>query len=110
MSLQERFHEAVVNLSTGKVESNVRLGPNLHGNGDYDEILQVEKNAIEDEGVRAAIAKLKLPEGTAITADPWIYGTSAPRSLCPVSYAPLGFRQDISAAARLTLHGRLRWH
>ncbi|KAI1611834.1 primary-amine oxidase [Exophiala viscosa] len=71
----DRFHEATVNLSSGKVESNARLGPNMHGNGDYDEILEVEKNALEDEGVRAAIAKLQLPEGTAVTADPWIYGS-----------------------------------
>ncbi|KIV76854.1 hypothetical protein PV11_08709 [Exophiala sideris] len=71
----DRFHEATVNLSSGKVESNARLGPNMHGPGDYDEILQVEKNTLEDEGVKAAIAKLGLPEGTAVTADPWIYGS-----------------------------------
>jgi primary-amine oxidase len=65
----------VVNLSSGKVESNVRLGPNNHGPGDYDEILQVEKNTLEDEGVKAALAKLQLPKGTAVCADPWIYGS-----------------------------------
>ncbi len=47
----------------------------MHGNGDYEEILLVEKNALEDEGVKAEIAKLKLPEGTVVCADPWIYGT-----------------------------------
>ena len=73
--MQNRFHEAVVNLTTGEVERNVRLGENVHGNGDYDEILTVEKNALEDEGVQAEIAKLKLPEGTIVCADPWIYGT-----------------------------------
>jgi primary-amine oxidase len=56
------------------VESNVRLGPNVHGNGDYEELFLVEKNALEDEGVRAEIAKLKLPEGAVVCADPWIYG------------------------------------
>jgi len=61
-------------LSTGKVESNVRLGANIHGNGDYEEILIIEKNALEDEGVKAEIAKLSLPEGTIVCADPWIYG------------------------------------
>merc|ERR1712230_258220 len=71
----DRFHEAVVNLTTGQVESNVRLGPNMHGNGDYDEILQVEKNALEDEGVKEALKKLQLPEGTVVCADPWIYGS-----------------------------------
>lgn len=38
----------------------------------------VEKNALEDEGVKAEIAKLQLPEGTVICADPWIYGKSCP--------------------------------
>jgi hypothetical protein len=46
----------------------------MHGNGDYDEILQVEKNALEDEGVKEALKKLQLPEGTVVCADPWIYG------------------------------------
>jgi hypothetical protein len=36
----------------------------------------VEKNALEDEGVKAEIAKLQLPEGTVVCADPWIYGES----------------------------------
>ncbi|KAK5240787.1 hypothetical protein LTR40_013594, partial [Exophiala xenobiotica] len=47
----------------------------MHGNGDYDEILQVEKNALEDEGVKEALKKLQLPEGTVVCADPWIYGS-----------------------------------
>jgi primary-amine oxidase len=34
----------------------------------------VEKIALEDEGVKAEIAKLQLPEGTVIISDPWIYG------------------------------------
>jgi len=63
-----------VNLSTGKVESNVRLGANVHGAGDYEEILLIERNALEDEGVKAEIAKLNLPEGSIVCADPWIYG------------------------------------
>jgi hypothetical protein len=36
----------------------------------------VEKNALENEGVKAEIAKLQLPEGTVVCADPWIYGES----------------------------------
>ncbi|KAL8840584.1 MAG: hypothetical protein Q9170_001270 [Blastenia crenularia] len=71
----DKFHEAVVNLSRQKVDSNVRLGPNIHGPGDAEEILAVEKAVLEDEGVRAEIAKLELPEGTAIISDPWIYGS-----------------------------------
>lgn len=69
-----KFHEAVVNLSTGTLELNVRLGPNLHAPGDGDEIFAIERAALEDEGVQAAIAKLQLPEGSQIVIDPWIYG------------------------------------
>ena len=61
-------------MSSGKVESNLRLGPNIHSNADGGEIIAVEKIALEDEGVRAEIAKLQLPEGTVIISDPWIYG------------------------------------
>jgi primary-amine oxidase len=72
-----KFHEAVVNLSTGTLELNVRLGPNLHAPGDGDEIVAIERTALEDEGVQAAIAKLQLPEGSQIVIDPWIYGKHA---------------------------------
>ena len=73
--MKDKLHEATVNLTLGKVESNARLGPNIHGSADGVEILLVEKVALEDERVKAEIAKLKLPEGTMIIADPWIYGT-----------------------------------
>ena len=68
------MHEAIVNLSHNNVESNVRLGPNVHGPGDAEEIMLVEKLALEDEDLKAEIAKLQLPEGTALICDPWIYG------------------------------------
>ncbi|PQE08055.1 copper amine oxidase protein [Rutstroemia sp. NJR-2017a WRK4] len=71
----DKLHEAIINLTTGEVESNVRLGPNVHSNADGDEIIQVEKIALEDEGVKAEIAKLQLPEGTVVISDPWIYGS-----------------------------------
>lgn len=54
---------------------NVLLGPFVHANGDGDEIVQIEKAALEDEGVQAEIAKLQLPEGTVVISDPWIYGS-----------------------------------
>jgi len=67
-------------LTTGKVDSNVRLGANIHGNADYEEVLMIEKNALEDEGVKAEIAKLELPEGAVVCADPWIYGMCVPQT------------------------------
>jgi primary-amine oxidase len=55
----------------------VRLGANVHGAGDGEEIIAIEAIAMEDEAVKAEIAKLQLPEGTVVMADPWIYGTTA---------------------------------
>jgi primary-amine oxidase len=71
---QNKYHEAVVDLTSGRVDYNALLGPFLHANGDGDEIVAIEKVALEDEGVKAAIAKLELPEGTVVISDPWIYG------------------------------------
>lgn len=71
---QDKLHEAVVNLTRNKVESNVLLGPHQHANGDGEEIIAIEKILLADPGVQAEIAKLKLPEGTVVVADPWIYG------------------------------------
>lgn len=67
----------MVNLTQQRVESHVRLGPNVHAPTDAGEILAVEKVALEDDGVKAEIAKLRLPEGTVVLTDPWIYGGSA---------------------------------
>ncbi len=71
---QDKLHEAIVNLSAGRVESNLRLGPYIHSPADGDEIVKVEKIALEDKRVQAEIAKLQLPEGTVVISDPWIYG------------------------------------
>lgn len=74
--LQDKLHEAVVNLTTSTVESNVRLGPFIHAPGDGEEIIAIENAMMEDEGVKAEIAKLQLPEGAVVVSDPWIYGMS----------------------------------
>lgn len=71
----DKLHEAVVNLTSSKVESNVRLGPFIHAPGDGEEILALEKAMLADPGVQAEIEKLKLPEGTVVVSDPWIYGS-----------------------------------
>ena len=68
-------HEAVINLTKNTVESNAKLGPFQHANSDGEEIIAVEKALLADPKVQAEIAKLKLPEGTQIVIDPWIYGS-----------------------------------
>lgn len=92
------MHEAIVNLSAGQVESNVRLGPNVHSGADSEELVAVELIALEDEGVKAAIAKLQLPEGTVVVCDPWIYGrfTTAilNESCTDNSQVPMGLTRD----------------
>ncbi|KAI9739724.1 MAG: hypothetical protein M1834_006443 [Cirrosporium novae-zelandiae] len=70
-----KFHEAIINLTTGTVERNARLGPFMHSPGDGDEIIAIEKAALEDAAVQAEVAKLQLPKGTVLVADPWIFGT-----------------------------------
>lgn len=89
-----------MNLSTQTVESNVRLGPNEHGNGDYEEILMVEKNALADDKVKAELAKLQLPEGTVVCADPWIYGSDGKVSSPLVYSLKLFVRQSVSVDSR----------
>jgi primary-amine oxidase len=64
-----------VSLSKEAVTSNKLLGPFIHGAGDVEEILAVEKAVLADPGVQAELAKLKLPEGTVVVPDPWIYGS-----------------------------------
>ncbi|PPJ59462.1 hypothetical protein CBER1_02401 [Cercospora berteroae] len=75
LRMTNKFHEAVANLSTQVIEFNARLGPNMHAAGDGEEILALERIALEDEGVQAELAKLQLPEGAKIVVDPWIYGS-----------------------------------
>lgn len=69
-----KLHEAVVNLTTSRTESNVRLGENVHGSGDAEEIIAMERIALEDEAVKREVERLRLPEGAVVVCDPWIYG------------------------------------
>lgn len=72
---QHNLHEAIVNLTKGSVERNVKPGPFDHAAGDAEELLAVEKAALAHPEVQAAIAKLELPQGSVVIIDPWIYGS-----------------------------------
>lgn len=87
-----------MNLSKGYVESNVRLGPNIHACADGEEITRVERTVLEDEGVKVEAAKLKLPEGSVVVCDPWIYGK--------LSYSIISQSFD----TLLTAVNRFRWY
>lgn len=65
-----------MNLETQEVEANIRLGDGVHGSADFAEIALVEKLCLEDPWVNREIEKLKLPEGTIVVCDPWMYGMS----------------------------------
>lgn len=99
LTSQDRFHEAILNLSTGQIERNVRLGPHIHGNLDAEEMLLVEKTVLEDESVKAEIAKLKLPTGTVVCAGPWPYGETS------TSWIPL-----VLACSTDDFGRRFGWH
>ncbi|KAF2151167.1 hypothetical protein K461DRAFT_258175 [Myriangium duriaei CBS 260.36] len=71
----DKLHEAVVNLSAQTIDKNFRLGPNLHSGLAGEEIIFMEKLVLEHPDVKAAIAKLQLPEGTTVVCDPWPYGS-----------------------------------
>ncbi|KAI5793727.1 copper amine oxidase [Peziza echinospora] len=71
----ERFFEAVINLDTRSVESNIRLGEGVHGPADWAEIAVVEKVALEDEGVKRELEKLDFPKDMVVVCDAWIYGS-----------------------------------
>lgn len=86
----DRFYEALVELflpsppspplppfrpAPGKLLSNMRVGAGMHGPADGPEIMAVEQVALADAGVHAEIAKLRLPAGSLVRVDPWIYGS-----------------------------------
>ena len=74
-SCVKKYGSATWPVLRSQVEGNVRLGSGVHGPADGPEIIKIEEICLRDEGVRAEIAKLELPEGTVVIGDPWIYGT-----------------------------------
>ena len=73
-NVQDKFHEAIVNLSRRKVESNKRVGSQEHAPVSNYEILAVEQSVFKDTFVQAELKKLGLPKATKFICDPWIYG------------------------------------
>ncbi|KAK1753035.1 copper amine oxidase [Echria macrotheca] len=71
----DNLHEAIVNLTKNTVETNVKVGPFIHANADAEELFAIEAACLAHPEVQAELAKLKLPEGTVVISDPWIYGS-----------------------------------
>jgi primary-amine oxidase len=65
-------------LTDSKVLQNKRLEPEFHGATDFEEMDDIAKLVDEDEQVKAVIAKLQLPEGAVVVAEPWMFGKTCP--------------------------------
>lgn len=79
----DKLFEAIVLLGDGEgkpgvLETNVQVNDGYHSAADNQEVVDIEKVALEDEGVKVEIAKLELPKGAVVVADPWIYGLGSP--------------------------------
>ncbi|KAI0129111.1 copper amine oxidase [Xylariales sp. AK1849] len=68
------FFEVIVNLTTETIEKSVEVPAHFHGPIDDEEIIAVEKVALEDPRTKVEIEKLKLPGGAVVVCDPWIWG------------------------------------
>ncbi|KAH8204600.1 hypothetical protein TruAng_001229 [Truncatella angustata] len=86
------FFEVVVNLTTESIERSTEVPAQFHGPIDEDEIVTVEKVALEDPRTKAEIEKLKLPEGAIVVCDPWICNSKELDSnhyAFPLSFSPV---------------------
>jgi primary-amine oxidase len=76
----DKLFEAYILLEEGEgglvavLESNFRVKEGYHAHADGQEIVKVEEVVLQDEGVKAELAKLELPEGTVVISDPWTFG------------------------------------
>ncbi|KAH6607065.1 primary-amine oxidase [Trichoderma cornu-damae] len=69
------FVKAVVNLDSRTVVSLGELPKHVQGPVDVDEMIGLEAACLQHPSVVDEIAKLRLPEGVTMCADPWVYGT-----------------------------------
>lgn len=70
----QAFTEAHIDVGQKKIVSIERLD-GVQGPIDFDEYKAVEKLCLEHAAVLKEVKKMKLPEGTTIRCEPWIYGT-----------------------------------
>jgi len=68
------FHEALVDITAGKVIWQRNLGSKVHSPGTPEEMERIGEVAMRSELVQKEIKRLKLVEGTEICCEPWPYG------------------------------------
>lgn len=52
-----------------------KMGPSIHGNVDFAEVVEVEQLVMQDPDVQAEIQKLNLPEHLEVIPEPWGFGS-----------------------------------
>lgn len=74
-ALQSEFCTALVNVTSGEIERSDQHGETVHGNVDFDEVLEVEKAVMECPEVLEEIASLNLPSHLEVIPEPWVFGS-----------------------------------
>lgn len=68
------FHEALVDITAGKVIWQRNLGSKVHAPGTPEEMERMGEVAMKSELVHRELKRLKLVEGTEVVCEPWPYG------------------------------------
>jgi primary-amine oxidase len=68
------FHEALMDITSGKVMWQRNLGSKVHGPGTPEEMERMHHVAMRSELVQKEIKRLQLIEGTEVVCEPWPYG------------------------------------
>jgi primary-amine oxidase len=68
------FHEALVDITIGKLLWQRNLGRNIHAPSTPEEIERMHEVAMRSDLVQREIARLRLPEGSEVVCEPWPYG------------------------------------
>jgi primary-amine oxidase len=68
------FHEALVDITAGKVVWQHNLGSKVHAPGTPEEMERMHEVAMRSDLVKKEIQRLKLVEGTEVVCEPWPYG------------------------------------
>jgi primary-amine oxidase len=69
-----QFHEALVDVTAGKVVWQRNLGSKVHAPGTPEEMERMHEVAMRSDLVKKEIKRLKLIEGTEVVCEPWPYG------------------------------------
>jgi Cu2+-containing amine oxidase len=71
---QPEAFEDIVDLGAGKVIFHKELPEGVHPPAGTDDMLAVQQLVLEDDLVKAEIARLKIPEGVQVVPEAWPYG------------------------------------